>query len=53
VFVTYLPVAGRHGEERFRREFLVVPTEVLRRNVQHKKGGQECELQLLLPVRRP
>ena len=42
VFVTYLPIAGGHGEERFRREFLVVPTDVLRRNVQHKKGGKKA-----------
>ena len=42
MFVTYLPIAGGHGEERFRREFLVVPTEVLRRNVKHKKGGKNA-----------
>jgi hypothetical protein len=40
VFVTYLPVGGRHGEERFRREFLIVPTEVLRQKVRNKNGGK-------------
>lgn len=41
VFVTYLPVAGRHGEERFKKEFLVVPTGILRQNVTHKNGGKK------------